>query len=163
MGSVKEINIKNGIYYFFDDMINIKHFESNLLKTDKKSYKNIDIYYIGYITVKDSEYVKIDSVNPLYFIINEVDGQFEEINGNKDLTLVSTGKNKEVLTKYTELLDGIKNSIEKITKKSGEYGKDFMKIKFDSNDSLPLNKTLKLHNMTIMLQFVYEEDGKYYC
>ena len=84
-------------------MINIKSFYSNLLKIDKKLYKNIDIYYIGYITVKDSEYVKIDSENPLYLIINEVGGYFKEINGNKYLTLVSTDKNKEVLTKYTEL------------------------------------------------------------
>ena len=107
-------------------------------------YKNIDIYYIGYITVKDSDYVKINSVNPLYLIINKVNGYFEEISGNKYIVLVSTDKNKEVLTKYTELWDGIKNSIEKINNKSGEYGKDFMKIKFNSDDSLPLNKTLNI-------------------
>ena len=162
MGSIKEINIKNRTDHFFDDMINIKNFHSNLLKIDKKkSYKNIDIYYIGYITVKDSDYVKINSVNPLYLIINEVDGYVEEINGNKYLTLVSTDKNKEVLTKYTELWDGIKNSIEKTNNKSGEYGKDFMKIKFNSDDSLPLNKILKLYNMTIIVRSVFEEDGKY--
>ena len=60
MGQVKEINIKNQTYYFFDDMINIKIFQSNLLKIDKKSYKDIDIYYIGYITIKkfgDCEYI----------------------------------------------------------------------------------------------------------
>ena len=57
MGSIKEVNIKNRTYYFFDDMINIKDFDPNLLKIDKKSYKNIDIYYIDYITVKDSHYV----------------------------------------------------------------------------------------------------------
>ena len=112
--------------------------------------------------MKDSEYVKIDSVNPLYLIINEVDGYFKEINGNKYLTLVSTDKNKEVLTKYTELWDEIKNSNEKTNNKSGEYGKDFMKIKFNSDNSLPLNKTLKLHNMTIIVGSVFEEDGKYY-
>ena len=61
---VKEINIKNQTYYFFGDMINIKNFHSNLLKIDDKLYKDIDIYYIGYITVKDSDYVKINSVNP---------------------------------------------------------------------------------------------------
>ena len=162
MGNIKEINIKNRTYYFFDDMINIKDFDSNLLKIDKNSYKNIDIYYIGYITMKDSDYVKINSVNPLYLIIGEVDEYFEEINGNKYLTLVSTNKNKEVLTKYTELWGGIKNSAEKINNKSGEYGKDFMKIKFNSDDSLPLNKTLKLHNMTIIVRSVFEEDDKYY-
>ena len=52
MGQVKEINIKNQTYYFFNNMINIKNFHSNLLKIDKKSYKDIDIYYIGYITIK---------------------------------------------------------------------------------------------------------------
>ena len=65
MGNIKEINIKNRTYYFFDDMINIKDFDPNLLKIDKKSYKNIDIYYIGYIIVKDSYYVKIEIVNLL--------------------------------------------------------------------------------------------------
>ena len=125
MESIKEINIKNRTYYFFDDMINVKNIHSNLLKMSKKSYKDIDIYYNGYITVKDSVYVKILSVNSLYLIINEVDRYLEGINGNKYLALVSTDKNKEVLTKYTELLDGIKNSIEKINNKLGEYGKDF--------------------------------------
>ena len=126
MGSIKAINIKNQTYYFFDEMINIKHFDPNLLKIDKKSHKNIDIYYIGYIG-----YVKSKSVSSLYLIINKVDGYVEEINGNKYLTLVSTDKNKEVVTKFTELWDEIKNSIEKINNKSGEYGKDFMKIRFE--------------------------------
>ena len=65
MGNIKEINIKNRTYYFFDDMINIKDFDPNLLKIDKKSYKNINIYYTGFITMKNSDYVKIKSVNPL--------------------------------------------------------------------------------------------------
>ena len=60
----------NRTYYFFDDMIITKNFNSNLLKLGKKSYENIDIYYTGYITVKDiSDYESIHSVNPLYFII----------------------------------------------------------------------------------------------
>ena len=66
------------------------------------------------------------------------------------------------MTKYIELWDGIKNSIEKINNKSGEYGKDFMKIKFNSGDSLSLNKKIKLHNMTIIVKTVFEEDGIYY-
>ena len=64
-------------------MINIKDFDPNLLKIDKKSYKNIDIYYIGYITVKDSYYVKINNVNPLYLINSEADGYIKEKNGSK--------------------------------------------------------------------------------
>ena len=162
MGNIKQINIKNWTCYFFDDMINIKNFDPNLLKIEKKLYKNIDIYYIGYITMKDPEYVKINSGNPLYLIINEIDEYIKEKDGNKYLTLVSTDKNKEVLTKYAELWDRIKDSIEKINNKSGEYGKDFIKIKFNSDDSLPLNKTLKLQNMVIIVRSVFEENDKYY-
>ena len=69
MGDIKEINIKNRTYYFSGDMINIKDFNPSLMKIDKKSYQNIGIYYIGYITMKDSDHVKINSVNPLYLII----------------------------------------------------------------------------------------------
>ena len=66
------------------------------------------------------------------------------------------------MTKYTELWDGIKSSIEKINNKLGEYRKDFMKIKLNSDDSLSLNKTLKLPNVTIAVRSVFEEDSKYY-
>ena len=99
MGNIKEINIKNRTYYLFDYMINIKNFYLNLPKIYKKSYKNIDTSYTGYRTMQDFNYVEINSVNCLYLIINEVDGCIEKINGNKYLTLVSTDKNKEVLTK----------------------------------------------------------------
>ena len=64
MGNIKKINIKNRTYYFFDDLINIEDFYPNLLKIDNKLYKNINISCIGYITMKDSDYAKIKSVNP---------------------------------------------------------------------------------------------------
>ena len=67
MGIIKQINIKSRTYYFYKDLINIKDFDQKLFKLDKKSYNNIDIYYIGYITKKD-EY-KIISVNPLYLLV----------------------------------------------------------------------------------------------
>ena len=164
MGQVKEINIKNRTYYFFNDMINIEDFDSNLLKIDKKLYKNIGIYNIGFITIKKiGDYGNICSVNPLHLIINEVDGYFEEENENKYLTLVFTDENKEVLTKYIELWDGIKYEIEIINgSKPGEYGKDFIKIKFASDDTLPLNKIIQFHNMTIIVRSIFEEDGKFY-
>ena len=65
---VKDINIKNPAYYVFNDMIHIKNFNPNNIKLAEKSYKNILIYYIGYVTIKDSKYVKIYNVNPLYLI-----------------------------------------------------------------------------------------------
>ena len=163
MGNIKEINIKNLTYYSFHDMISIQDFDPNLLKIDKKLYKNINIYYIGDITMKDSDYVKIKSVNLLYLMIGKVNGYIKEKNGSKYLVFDSADKNKKVLKKGNELQDGIKNETEKINgSKEGKYGKDFMKIKFDTNDNLPLNKTLKLHNITIVIRSVFEEDGKFY-
>ena len=107
--------------------------------------------------MKDSDYLKINSVNPLYLIIGEVDGCIEEKNGNKYLTLVFTDKNKEVLIKYTERWNKIKNLIKKINGgKAGEYEKHFMKIKFNIDDNLPLNEILRLHNMTIIVRSVFQ-------
>ena len=131
MGSIKEINIKNCTIYIFDDIIKIKDFNPDLLKIHKKSYKNINISYIGYISMKDSDYVKINSVNPLYIIIDEADGHSEERNENKCLNFASTDNNKEVLKKYRKIWDKIKDLFNKINDKSNEYGKDFMKINFN--------------------------------
>ena len=104
MGNIKQINNKNRTCYFFNDMINIKDFDLGLIKIGKKSYKNIGIYYIGYITIKSiSNYENINGVNSLYLIIGEVYGDIEESDGNKYLTFASTDKNKNVLEKYTKL------------------------------------------------------------
>ena len=79
MGNIKEINIKNCTYYHFDEMIKINDFDPNLLKIDKKSYKGINIYYTWYITIKQSgKYKKINSVNPLYLIVNHASGQLKK-------------------------------------------------------------------------------------
>ena len=79
-------------------MINIENFDPSLIKIDKNSYKNIDIYYIGYITIKSiSDYENINSLNPLYLIIGDVDGYIEENNGNRYLTSASIDKNKKYL------------------------------------------------------------------
>ena len=79
MGQVKQISIKNQKYYFFDDMIKIKNFLSILLKIDKKSYQDIDIYFIGYITIKKfGDCENIHSVNPLHLIFHSATGHFKE-------------------------------------------------------------------------------------
>ena len=96
--------------------------------------------------MKISDCVKINSVNTLYIIIKEVDVCIEEKKGNKYLTFASSDKNKKVLKNYTKLSHKIKSVIEKIDNKPGEYGKDFMKINFNSDGHLPLNKILKLPN-----------------
>ena len=97
MGEVKQINIKNRTYYFYNDQINLKDFDARLLKVDKKNYKEIGIYYIGYVTVKKmANFNNINSVNPLYLMINEMIGHFEEKSGNKYLVLDDIDENKEV-------------------------------------------------------------------
>ena len=83
--------------------------------------------------IKDSKYVKINSINPLYLIINKVNGYYEEINGNKYLTLVRS------------------------------YDEKYMKIKFNSDDHLPLNKLIKIHNATIVVRAVFMKIKNVIC
>ena len=151
MGEVKQINIKNRTYYFYNDMINIKNFEPNLLKIDRKSYKNIGIYNIGYITIKKIDDCEIIySVNPLHMLVNHASGYIEEKNGNKYLIFDSTDENKELLKKYNDVWNGIKNKIEAVTSGECDYEKDYMEIKFNSDDDLPLKKPLKFYMITII-------------
>ena len=82
MGEVKQINIKNQTYYFYNDVIYLKNFDARLLKIDKKTHKNIDIYYIEYIAIrKFDDYESIYSVNSFYLRINHASGYIEEKNG----------------------------------------------------------------------------------
>ena len=159
-----DIDIKNRTYYFFNDIINIKNFDPNNIKIDiyRKPFKNIRIYYIGYVTIKDSKHVKINSINPLYLIFNKVNGYFEEINGNKYSTLVPTNESKEKKKKYEDLLSKIRDLIRSITKSSDDYDEKYMKIKFNSNNELPLNKTIEIPTMTIVVRAVFYENNKYY-
>ena len=95
MVTIKQMNVKSRTYYLCNDLINIKNFDSSLLKLDKTSFKNTAIYYIGYITKKD-EY-KVYSVNPLYLLVDEIDSFIEEKERSKYLNIASTDSNSEVL------------------------------------------------------------------
>ena len=108
------MNIKNRTYYFYNDLINIKDFDTRLLKLEKKTINgaSLSIYYIGYITKKPGWNLK--SVNPLYLMINRIDCFIEEKSGDKYLNIASTDRNTKVLKKYSEVWDGIKDCIEKI-------------------------------------------------
>ena len=163
MGEVKQINIKNRTYYFYNDMINLKNFEPNLLKIDRKSYKNIGIYNIGYITSKKIDDCEdIYSVNPLYLLVNHAGEYVEEKKWKWILNLWLYRWKQRVTIKYNDAWCRIKNKIEKVGSGKYDYEKDFIKIKFYSDDELPLNKPLKFHMMTIIIRSVFEEDGKHY-
>ena len=97
MGEIKQINIKNRTYYFYNDRIDLKDFDAKLLIVDKKDYNKINIYYIGYVTVKNIDNCNnINSVNLLYLMIDEIIGHFEEKNENQYLVLDDVDENKEV-------------------------------------------------------------------
>ena len=161
MVTIKQLHIKNRTHYFYDDLINLKYFDPKLLKLDKKPSKDISIYYIGYVTKKPG--YNIDSVNSLYLLISELDRFIEEKNGSKYLSIVLKDNDNDVLIKYVEVWSGIKDQIKKINNGSvGEYAKDYMKIKFDSDDNLPLNKIIKFRVLTIIIRNIFEKDGEYY-
>ena len=163
MGTVKQINIKNRTYYFYNDIMDLENFDSSLLKLDKNSYKDIGIYTIGYITIiKISDCKNIYIVNPLYLSITHVSGYIKEVNKNKYLIFHSIDENKELIKKYNDVFNGIMDKIKEISNDECDYEKDYMKIKFNSDDNLPLNKPLKFHNMTITIRSVFKEDGKLY-
>ena len=98
MGAVKQIDMKNRTYYFYNDMINIKHFDPIVLKIDRKSYKDIGIYNIGYITIKKiDDCENIYRVNSLHLRVDHASGYIEEKGVNKYLIFDSTDENKELL------------------------------------------------------------------
>ena len=155
MVQVKELKIKNQTYYFLDDMIDIKNFNSNLLKIDKKSHKDIGIYYIGYITIKKfSDCKNVHSVNPLYLIIHCATGHFKEKYGEKYWIIDST-------VEYEEFFSGIRSEIKMINGgKELFYEKNYARIGISTDDDLPINNPLKFPALTIIIWFVLQE-GEY--
>ena len=128
-----------------------------MLKIDKNSYKDIDIYYNGYITIKKvDDYENIHSVNPLYLIIHSATGHFKEKNDDKYLSLDSTDK-------YKEVWSGTRSEIKTTNgRKELFYEKKRAKIGIDNDDDLPLNKSLKFPILVIIIRCVFQEDGKFY-
>ena len=96
MGTTKQINIKNRTDYFYNYIIDLENFDARLLKIDKKSYKDIGIYNIGYVMKKKvDDCMNINSVNPLYLGITHSNGYTKEKGANKYLVFDSTDENKE--------------------------------------------------------------------
>ena len=123
MGEVKQINIKNRTYYFYNDRIDLKDFDAKLIQIDKKDYKEIDTYYIDFVTVKKIVNCNnINSVNLVYLMIDEMTGHLEEKNENKYLVLDDVDESKDVPKKFGKVLKKIEtiNGGKKI-----DYGKDF--------------------------------------
>ena len=157
MGKIKELNIKNRTFYYFNDIIDIKDFQSNLLKIDKKQYKDIDIYYIGYITNKKfGDCENVHSVNPLYLIICSATGYFKEKYGEKYLILDSAGK-------YDEVFPGIISEIKTINgRKELFYERNYATVGVNTDDDIPLNRQLTFPVLTIIIRCIFQ-NGKKLC
>ena len=156
MGKTKELDIKNRTCYFLNYIIDIRNFHSNLLKIGKKPYKDIDIYYIGYITIKQiSDCENIHSVNPLCLTIYSATGYFNEKYGEKYLILDSTEK-------YKEVFSGIKLEIETINSGEKLFYEKYAKLGVNTDDNVPLNKKLKFPLLAIIIRCIFQNGKKLY-
>ena len=150
--AIRQLNNKCRTYYFYNDLINIKNFKNNNLKLDKKVVLDNDVYYIGYIT-KIPQW-NVFSVNPLYLIINKIKGHFEEV--DEDKYLIINSENGDIMQKYQEVFNGIKEIIKKINDYNQpiKYNDKYTKIKFNLNDNIPLNKIFYFPTITIIIRSI---------
>ena len=113
-------------------------------------------------THKKSNCMNINSVNPFHLGITRANGYIEEKDSNKYLVFDSTDENKELLKNYNDVFNGIRDKIKEINNNECDYAKEYMKIKFNSDDDLLLNKSLKFRLITITIRHIFEEDGKFH-
>ena len=157
MKTLRQVNIKNCPNYFFNGMTNIKNLDPNLLSINQMTFTSTDsvVYDIEYFT-------NLDVVDSLYLAFNDVDA-FECIDENKYLAFALTDKNREALENYKEVWSEIKDEIETIRGiEPIRYDKDFMKIKFESNDDSPLGEIINIPVCVLVAKPVFQENDKYY-
>ena len=158
--TIRQLNIKSRTYYFYNDLINIKDFNNNNLKLDKESVLGNDVYYIGYITKKLQW--NVYSGKTVYLIINKIKGHFEKVDGDKYLIISS--ENGDIMQKYQDVFDGTKEIIKKINDYGQpiKYDGNYMKIKFNTEDNIPLNRIIYFPTITILIRSITKKDDKYY-
>ena len=161
MGEIKQINVKNRTYYFYNNIIDLDEFDESKIKVDIKIFNDNDIYYLGYkYKKKITEFNEINSVNPLYLKITDIKGQFKK--GKGDNVWYNTFGDENVLRKFANTWKSIRAKIEANTGGIVQYGKDYMRIKFESNDNLPVDKIVNIGLATIIIRSVFAQNGKFY-
>ena len=161
METIKQINIKNRTYYFYNDIINLDEFDESKIRVDKKDFNDMDIYYLGYEHRKKiSECNVINSVNPLYLRIMDMSGQFEKCKDDAWYLVISN--KDDVYKKLVDIFESINNKITEKTWDVVEYDNDYMKIRFESNNIFPTDKDKSIHVATIVIRAIFAKDGKYY-
>ena len=121
---------------------------------------SLDIHYSGYVDKKPEW--KVNSANPLCLLINRIDGFIEEKNGSKYLNISDTNRNSEILKMYKQVFNEIKYHIKKIINNDSKYDKDYMKIKFNTDDDISLTREWYFPTITVTIRCAFEKDGKYY-
>ena len=159
--AVKQLTIKNRTYYFYNDLINALNFEPNNFNLGKKTWKGIDICYIGYVDKNKPEDWRLQSVNPLYLIINKVFCSIGEENGIKYLK-TEKRHSEPTLDKWNQVFDSIKYHIKKISNEEVNFNDDFNKIKFISDDSLRLDKLIYFPTLTVVIRCVFKQGDLFY-
>ena len=153
METIKQINIKNRTYCFYNDIINLDEFDESKIKVDKNDFNDIDIYYLCYEHKKKiSECNVINSVNPFYLRIVGMKGQFEK--GKDDAWYLIISHKDDVYEKLMGIFESIKKKI------TAEYDKDYMKMKFESNNIFPIDKDVNIRLDTIVIRAIFVQEGK---
>ena len=153
MKTISQINIENRQGYFFNGMATINDFDPSLLNIDEVLFKSNELI------MYDIRYIK----NSLYLVFNNLDAYIEKSGENRYLIFASTEKNTIMLKNYTEIWSKIKEQIELITgDKVIKYSKNFIKIRFQTNDDLPLNEIINIPVCVVIVSSIFKEDGKYY-
>ena len=142
-------------------MINALNVEPNNLKLDKKTWKDIDIYFIAYVDKNQPEDWRVNSVNPLYLIINKVFCSFGEENSIKYLKIEKNHLELS-LNKWDQVFDSIKYHIKKINNEEVNFNDDFNKINFISDDSLRLDKLIYFTTLTVVIRCVFKQGDLFY-
>ena len=156
------MNIKNWSYYFYNNIIDFDEFDENKIKIDKKDFNDLGIYYLGYeYKKKNTECNVINSINPIYVRIRDIKGQFKK--GKDDnLWYLIISNDAGILRKFTNIWKSIRDKIEENTDDIVQYDKNYVKIKFESNDNLLTDNTINMHQITIVIRLVFQRNKKLY-
>ena len=162
MREVKKITIKNQTYYFYNDIINLDEFDGSKIKVDKKNLMTLIFIILAMnIRKKITECNEINSVNPLYLNTKDTKGQFVKGKSDNVWYLIIFG-DADVLRKFANIWKSIRAKIEENTGGIVQYDKDYMKIKFESNDNLPIDNTVNIHQSIIIIRSVFAQNSIFY-
>ena len=166
--AIESRKIKNELAYYWSDMIYLNKFDSRMLKITKRENRENNIYYISY--TKNKPKYNIDSINNLYFLIQDLYGTIEKIDGSRDRYLVidkNIDINKQNIDFFNDLWNTIINKIKYLRKDDIMFDENeaiinnWNKIRFSSNVFMPNDILINFNSLTIVINYVIEKNGKF--